>query len=202
MLNDYEVIIGLEVHVQLLTESKIFCCCKNIYGKETNTQTCPVCLGMPGSLPVLNKKAVDFALKVGLATGCKIAPFSRFARKNYYYPELPKGYQISQYDEPLCYDGEITIKVKEREKKIGITRIHLEEDAGKSIHNIDETLIDFNRCGVPLIEIVSEPDLRSPEEAYAYLIKLKQVLEYLEICDCNMEKGSLRCDANISLRPK
>jgi len=200
-MNDkYEAIIGLEVHAQLLTESKIFCACRNVYGAEPNTQTCPVCLGLPGTLPVLNKKAVEFALRMGLATECKIRPFSRFARKNYFYPDLPKGYQISQYDEPLCDDGRLKIRCEGTEKIIGITRIHLEEDAGKSIHGMDDTLVDFNRCGVPLIEIVSAPDLRSPAEAYAYLMKLKQTLEYLEICDCNMEQGSLRCDANISLR--
>jgi len=155
---------------------------------------------MPGTLPVLNKKVVEYAIKMGLATGCSIAGFSRFARKNYFYPDLPKGYQISQYNEPLCYQGSLTIRIDEKEKSIGITRIHLEEDAGKSIHGFDSTQVDFNRCGVPLIEIVSEADIRSPEEAYAYLMKLKQLLEYLEICDCNMEEGSLRCDANISLR--
>lgn len=203
MIKNYEPIIGLEVHAQLLTKSKIFCSCKNVYGAEPNSNTCPVCLGMPGTLPVLNKKAVDFAIKMGLATGSKIAKFSRFARKNYFYPDLPKGYQISQYEEPLCYDGKITIRLGNKEKAIGITRIHLEEDAGKLIHGVGDvgiSLVDYNRCGIPLIEIVSEPDIRSPEEAYAYLIKLKQILEYLEICDCNMEEGSLRCDANISLR--
>jgi len=201
MSNKYEPVIGLEVHAQLLTDTKIFCRCKNIYGAAPNSLTCPVCLGMPGTLPVLSEKAVEFAIKMGLATGCSIAGFSRFARKNYFYPDLPKGYQISQYDEPLCANGKITIRLDSGEKTIGITRIHLEEDAGKSLHGFDDTQVDFNRCGVPLIEIVSEPDMRSPEEAYAYLMKLKQILEYLEICDCNMEEGSLRCDANISLRP-
>lgn len=204
MNQKYEVIIGLEVHAQLLTDTKVFCRCKNQYGAKPNTNVCPVCLGMPGTLPVLNKKAVEFAMKMGIATGCYIAHFSRFARKNYFYPDLTKGYQISQYDEPLCTNGSILIRLNGYEKRIGITRIHIEEDAGKSIHNMGETtdtLVDYNRCGVPLIEIVSEPDMRSPEEAYAYLSKLKQVLEYLEICDCNMEEGSLRCDANISLRP-
>jgi len=196
----YESVIGLEVHAQLLTDTKIFCRCKNTYGAPPNSLTCPVCLGMPGTLPVLNKKVVEYAIKMGLATGCSIAGFSRFARKNYFYPDLPKGYQISQYNEPLCYQGSLTIRIDEKEKSIGITRIHLEEDAGKSIHGFDSTQVDFNRCGVPLIEIVSEADIRSPEEAYAYLMKLKQLLEYLEICDCNMEEGSLRCDANISLR--
>ena len=201
MSEKFEPVIGLEVHAQLLTDTKIFCSCKNAYGAPPNSLTCPVCLGMPGTLPVLNRKAVEYAIKMGLATDCSITAFSRFARKNYFYPDLPKGYQISQYDEPLCQNGKIKIQVNGIEKNIGITRIHLEEDAGKSIHGFDNTLVDFNRCGVALIEIVSEPDLRSPEEAYDYLIKLKQILEYLEICDCNMEEGSLRCDANISLRP-
>lgn len=201
MSKKFEPVIGLEVHAQLLTDTKIFCSCKNAYGAPPNSLTCPVCLGMPGTLPVLNRKAVEYAIKMGLATDCSITTFSRFARKNYFYPDLPKGYQISQYDEPLCRNGKIKIQVNGVEKNIGITRIHLEEDAGKSIHGFDNTLVDFNRCGVALIEIVSEPDLRSPEETYAYLTKLKQILEYLEICDCNMEEGSLRCDANISLRP-
>ena len=201
MSEKFEPVIGLEVHAQLLTDTKIFCSCKNAYGAPPNSLTCPVCLGMPGTLPVLNRKAVEYAIKMGLATDCSITAFSRFARKNYFYPDLPKGYQISQYDEPLCRNGKLKIQVNGLEKNIGITRIHLEEDAGKSIHGFDSTLVDFNRCGVALIEIVSEPDLRSPEEAYAYLTKLKQILEYLEICDCNMEEGSLRCDANISLRP-
>ena len=201
MSEKFEPVIGLEVHAQLLTDTKIFCSCKNAYGAPPNSLTCPVCLGMPGTLPVLDRKAVEYAIKMGLATDCSITAFSRFARKNYFYPDLPKGYQISQYDEPLCRNGKLKIQVNGVEKNIGITRIHLEEDAGKSIHGFDNTLVDFNRCGVALIEIVSEPDLRSPEEAYDYLIKLKQILEYLEICDCNMEEGSLRCDANISLRP-
>jgi len=204
MTQKYEVIIGLEIHAQLITDTKIFCRCKNRYGAEPNSLVCPVCLGLPGTLPVLNQKCVEYAMKMGLATECTIARFSRFARKNYFYPDLTKGYQISQYDEPLCASGSVLIRVNDKEKRIGITRIHLEEDAGKSIHNsgeITDTLVDYNRCGVPLIEIVSEPDMRSPEEAYSYLAKLKQILEYLEICDCNMEEGSLRCDANISLRP-
>jgi len=199
----FEPVIGLEVHAQLAADTKLFCGCHYEYGGEPNSQTCPVCLGMPGVLPVLNRRAVEYAVKMGLATNCTIRPFSRFARKNYFYPDLPKGYQISQYDEPLCYAGSITLALEDgTQKSVGITRIHLEEDAGKSIHTEREgTLVDFNRCGVPLIEIVSEPDIRSPEEARAYLNKLKQILEYLEISDCNMEKGSLRCDANISLRP-
>ncbi|HMA62212.1 MAG TPA: Asp-tRNA(Asn)/Glu-tRNA(Gln) amidotransferase subunit GatB [bacterium] len=205
MLDDYEPVIGLEVHVQLLTDSKMFCECKNHYGDAPNMNTCPVCLGYPGTLPTLNKKAVEFGVKAGLATDCEIADFCRFARKNYFYPDLPKGYQISQYKQPLCSSGELKINIDGKEKAIGITRIHLEEDSGKSIHGVEndeDTYIDFNRCGVPLIEIVSEPDMRSPEEAYQYLRKLKQTLEYLEISDCNMEQGSLRCDANISMRPR
>jgi len=199
----FEPVIGLEVHAQLATGTKLFCSCHYEYGGAPNTQTCPVCLGMPGVLPVLNRRAVEYAVKMGLATGCTIRPYSRFARKNYFYPDLPKGYQISQYDEPICYDGGIDILLEDgTQRHIGITRIHLEEDAGKSIHGgAAGTQVDFNRCGVPLIEIVSEPDIRSPEGARAYLNKLKQILEYLEISDCDMEKGSLRCDANISLRP-
>lgn len=199
----FEPVIGLEVHAQLATDTKLFCSCHYQYGGPPNTQTCPVCLGMPGVLPVLNRRAVEYAVKMGLATGCTIRPYSRFARKNYFYPDLPKGYQISQYDEPICYDGGIDILLEDGTRRhIEITRIHLEEDAGKSIHGgAAGTQVDFNRCGVPLIEIVSEPDIRSPEEARAYLNKLKQILEYLEISDCDMEKGSLRCDANISLRP-
>lgn len=203
---EYEAVIGLEVHAQLLTQSKMFCGCSTRYGQPPNTQTCPVCLGLPGILPVINEKAVEYTVKMGLATGCRISTFSRFARKNYFYPDLPKGYQISQYDEPLCFGGYLEIAVNNRVKRIGITRIHLEEDAGKLIHLTSpgcegETLIDFNRCGIPLIEIVSEPDINSPEEAYLYLMKLKQTLEYLEICNCNMEEGNLRCDANVSVRP-
>lgn len=200
----YQTVIGLEVHAQLATGTKLFCHCHYEYGAEQNTRTCPVCLGMPGVLPVMNRKAVEFAIRMGLATGCTIREYSRFARKNYFYPDLPKGYQISQYDEPLCFDGSVEISVDDdRVKRVGLTRIHLEEDAGKSIHtNGEGTRVDFNRCGVPLIEIVSEPDLRSPAEARAYLNKLKQILRYLDISDCNMEEGSLRCDANISVRPE
>ncbi len=214
---EYESIIGLEVHAQLLTDSKIFCGCSAKYGAEANSQTCPVCLGMPGVLPVLNKKAVEYAVKMVLAVGGTVAPHSIFARKNYFYPDLPKGYQISQYDQPLALGGLVEIEIPESKakKKIGITRIHLEEDAGKSLHSEDnsytassshvkqrgETLVDMNRCGVPLIEIVTQPDLRSPKEATLFLTKLKQILEYLEICSGNMEEGSLRCDANISVRP-
>ncbi len=201
----YEPVIGLEVHAQLLTKSKIFCRCSTTFGADPNCQTCPICLGMPGVLPVLNKLAVEFAIKMALATDCRIAENSIFARKNYFYPDLPKGYQISQYEEPLCEDGYIEIEIDGRIKKIGITRIHLEEDAGKSIHaeafvGENETLIDVNRCGTPLIEIVGEPDIRLPKEAYLYLTRLRQIVRYLEICDGNMEEGSLRCDANVSVR--
>ncbi|MGD9489293.1 MAG: Asp-tRNA(Asn)/Glu-tRNA(Gln) amidotransferase subunit GatB [Calditrichaceae bacterium] len=203
---NYEAVIGLEVHAQLATKTKIFCNCSAEFGAEPNSQTCPVCLGMPGTLPVLNKKVVEFALKMGLATDSEIARFNKFARKNYFYPDLPKGYQISQFDEPICEHGHITINIDGHEKRIGITRIHMEEDAGKSMHDEtyvqdDETLVDLNRCGVPLIEIVSEPDLRSPREAYEYLTRIRQLVRYLEICDGNMEEGSLRCDANVSMRP-
>ena len=203
---EYESIIGLEVHAQLLTESKIFCGCSTKYGSPPNTQTCPVCLGMPGVLPVLNKKAVEYAIKMVLAVGGTIHPESIFARKNYFYPDLPKGYQISQFEKPLATGGFIEIETDSTKKKIRISRIHLEEDAGKSIHPEDEsdddTCVDMNRCGVPLIEIVSEPDISSPQEAYFYLNKLKQIVEYLGICSGNMEEGALRCDANVSVRPK
>jgi aspartyl-tRNA(Asn)/glutamyl-tRNA(Gln) amidotransferase subunit B len=204
---EYESTIGLEVHAQLLTESKIFCGCSTKYGSPPNTQTCPVCLGMPGVLPVLNKKAVEYALRMVLAAGGKVNPKSIFARKNYFYPDLPKGYQISQYEQPLATAGCIEIEPNGDTKKIGITRIHLEEDAGKSMHPEDEsneagTSVDMNRCGVPLLEIVSEPDISSPQEAYLYLSKLKQMVQYLGICSGNMEEGALRCDANVSVRPK
>ncbi|MGQ9687734.1 MAG: Asp-tRNA(Asn)/Glu-tRNA(Gln) amidotransferase subunit GatB [Desulfobaccales bacterium] len=200
---EYEAVIGLEVHAQLLTESKIFCSCPTAFGAPPNTQICPVCLGMPGVLPVLNRRAVEFALKMALATNCRIAPESVFARKNYFYPDLPKGYQISQYELPLAEHGHLDIQVNGRRRRIGITRIHLEEDAGKLMHSESRpvSFVDFNRTGVPLIEIVSEPDLRTPEEAVEYLKGLRNILLYLEICDGNMEEGSLRCDANISLRP-
>jgi aspartyl-tRNA(Asn)/glutamyl-tRNA(Gln) amidotransferase subunit B len=193
----------LEVHAHLLTASKIFCGCATAFGAPPNTQVCEVCLGMPGSLPVLNHKAVEFALKMALATNCRVNPESVFARKNYFYPDLPKGYQISQYELPLAEHGFLDIKVEGRARRIGITRIHLEEDAGKLIHSESRpvSFVDFNRTGVPLIEIVSEPDLRTPEEAVEYLKGLRNILLYLEICDGNMEEGSLRCDANISLRP-
>ena len=199
---DWEAVIGLEVHAQLLTDSKIFCGCSTRFGAEPNTHTCPVCLGLPGSLPVLNKKVIEYTLRMALATHCSIAPYSLLARKNYFYPDLPKGYQISQYEFPLAEKGWIDIEVDGRAKRVGITRIHIEEDAGKLIH--DEvrpvSYVDFNRTGVPLMEIVGEPDLRTPEEAGEYLRRLREILRYLEICDGNMEEGSFRCDANISMR--
>jgi len=200
----YEPVIGLEVHAQLLTRSKAFCSCSTNFGHEPNSNVCPVCLGMPGVLPVLNARVVEFAIKMGIATACSIVPRSVFARKNYFYPDLPKGYQVSQYDEPICTNGFVEIELGDgSRKKIGITRIHMEEDAGKSIHDVEsDTLIDVNRCGVPLIEIVSEPDIRSPHEAYQYLHQIRQIVTYLEICDGNMEEGSLRCDANVSVRLK
>ncbi|CUU04680.1 aspartyl/glutamyl-tRNA(Asn/Gln) amidotransferase subunit B [Candidatus Thermokryptus mobilis] len=205
MLSDkYEAVIGLEVHAQLLTSSKAFCSCSTKFGLPPNTNVCPICLGMPGTLPVLNKKVVEFAVKLGLATNCKIRRYSIFARKNYFYPDLPKGYQISQYEDPICYDGYVEIELKEGvKKKIRLKRIHMEEDAGKSIHDQDiDTLIDINRCGVPLLEIVTEPDIRTPQEAALYLAKIRQLVQYLDICDGNMEEGSLRCDANVSVRLK
>lgn len=204
MFDKYEAVIGLEVHAQLLTDSKIFCGCSSKFGSEPNTNICPVCLGSPGVLPVLNKKAVEFIALMGYAVNCRINKKSVFARKNYFYPDLPKGYQISQYDLPVCEDGFIEITKKDGSvKKIRIKRIHLEEDAGKSIHDQPgHTLIDVNRCGVPLIEIVTEPDINTSEEAYLYLASIKQIVQYLNICDANMEEGSLRCDANISVKLK
>src|SRR5579863_414465 len=201
----YEAVIGLEVHVQLQTRSKIFCQCSTQFGDPPNSNTCPVCLGLPGALPVLNREAVTMALKAALGLGCRINRFSRFARKNYFYPDLPKGYQISQYDQPLAEHGRLEIEIADIRKTIGITRVHLEEDAGKSLHegfpdSDHMSFIDLNRSGVPLIEIVSEPDLRTPEEAYDYLTRLKTLMLYLEVSDCNMEEGSLRCDANVSVR--
>jgi aspartyl-tRNA(Asn)/glutamyl-tRNA(Gln) amidotransferase subunit B len=199
----YETVIGLEVHVELATESKVFCSCPTEFGKGANTHVCPVCLGFPGSLPVLNARAVEFAVKAALALNCKIPSFAKFDRKNYFYPDLPKAYQISQYDLPLALGGYLDIELNGTKKRIGITRVHLEEDAGKLIHSADGdySLTDYNRTGVPLMEIVSEPDLRSPEEARAYLEKLKSVLQYTGVSDVKMEEGSLRCDANVSLRP-
>jgi aspartyl-tRNA(Asn)/glutamyl-tRNA(Gln) amidotransferase subunit B len=201
----YETVIGLEVHAQLLTESKIFCGCSTRFGSEPNANACPVCAGFPGVLPVLNKRAIEFALRAGVATHCEIARASRLARKNYFYPDLPKGYQISQYELPLCANGYLDIDLGgAAPKRVRLTRIHVEEDAGKTIHDLrsDTSLVDLNRAGVPLLEIVSEPDLRSADEARVYLKNLRAILQYLEICDGNMEEGSLRCDANVSVRPE
>ncbi|MEW6715146.1 MAG: Asp-tRNA(Asn)/Glu-tRNA(Gln) amidotransferase subunit GatB, partial [Nitrospirota bacterium] len=199
----YEAVIGLEIHAQLLTESKMFCGCSTKFGSEPNTQTCPVCIGMPGVLPVMNKKAIEYVIKTGLAVNCDIAPHSRFARKNYFYPDLPKGYQISQYELPICEHGFVEITVNGETRKIGLTRIHLEEDAGKNIHEGtgDYSFVDLNRAGTPLMEIVSEPDIRTPQEAAEYVKKLRAIVRYLGVCDGNMEQGSLRCDANVSVRP-
>ncbi|MCD6406942.1 Asp-tRNA(Asn)/Glu-tRNA(Gln) amidotransferase subunit GatB [Candidatus Aerophobetes bacterium] len=203
-MEKYTVYIGLEVHVELSTQSKLFCGCKTKFGAPPNTQTCPVCLGLPGVLPVINKKAVDFAIITALALNSQINKNCRFARKNYYYPDLPKNYQISQYEEPLATGGWVEININGKVKKIGIQRIHLEEDAGKLIHgetekDKDSSFVDYNRAGIPLIEIVSKPEISSPEEAHEYLVNLRRILRYLGVSDCNMEEGSLRCDANISL---
>ncbi len=205
MANNYEAVIGLECHAQLLTNSKLFCSCSTRFGEAPNVNTCPVCLGLPGALPVLNRVAVSMAIKAGLGVNCRINPAAQWSRKNYFYPDLPKGYQITQYDRPLAQKGHIDISVDGVLKTVRINRIHMEEDAGKSLHDgfpdsSRSTHLDFNRSGVPLIEIVTEPDLRSSAEAYDYLSRLKEILEYLEVCDGNMEEGSLRCDANVSVR--
>ncbi len=199
----FETVIGLEIHAQLKTNTKIFCTCTTEFGNPPNTNTCPVCLGMPGVLPVLNRQVVEYAIKMSLATHCEVGSFNQFARKNYFYPDLPKGYQVSQFDLPIAEHGHVDIEVDGTNRRIGLTRIHMEEDAGKLIHDEvkPRTYVDLNRTGVPLIEIVSEPDIRSPEEAAAYLKKLHAILRYLDICDGNMQEGSFRCDANISLRP-
>jgi aspartyl-tRNA(Asn)/glutamyl-tRNA(Gln) amidotransferase subunit B len=201
---EYEPVIGLEVHAQLLTDTKIFCTCSTKFGAEPNSHTCPICMGMPGVLPVLNKKVVEYAMKMSLATHCSINDACTFARKNYFYPDLPKGYQISQYAYPLAEHGHVEIEINGGKKRIGITRIHMEEDAGKLLHDEHNpsSYVDLNRTGVPLIEIVSEPDMRNAEEAAAYLKRLHEILVYLEICDGNMEEGSFRCDANVSIRPR
>lgn len=200
---DYETIIGLEIHAELSTESKIFCSCSTEFGADVNTHTCPVCTGMPGVLPVLNKKAVEYAIMAGLAMNCNITRYGKQDRKNYFYPDLPKGYQISQYDLPICYGGYMEIEADGQQKKIGITRIHIEEDAGKLIHDdfLGVSLVDYNRAGVPLIEIVTEPDVRSAGAAKAFLEKVKSILEYTGVSDCKMQEGSLRCDINLSVRP-
>jgi aspartyl-tRNA(Asn)/glutamyl-tRNA(Gln) amidotransferase subunit B len=201
---EYESVIGLEIHSELSTKTKIFCGCTTEFGGDVNTHCCPICTGMPGTLPVLNKEVVNYAIKAGLAMNCEISKFSKQDRKNYFYPDLPKAYQISQYDLPLCKNGYLDIEVDGKEKRIGITRIHIEEDAGKLIHNAwgNSTLVDMNRCGVPLIEIVTEPDLRSAKEAKTLLEKVKTILQYIEVSDCKMQEGSLRCDVNVSIMEK
>ncbi len=203
----YEPVIGLEVHVQLATRTKIFCGCPTSFGAPPNTNVCPVCLGLPGALPVLSRQAVELAIQAALALNCRVNSRSIFARKNYFYPDLPKGYQISQYDQPLAEHGWVDIEVQGAKKRIGVTRVHMEDDAGKSIHDGFKdsdryTYVDLNRSGTPLIEIVSEPDIRSAEEAHAYLTEIKQVLQYVQVSTCDMEKGHLRCDANVSVRLK
>jgi aspartyl-tRNA(Asn)/glutamyl-tRNA(Gln) amidotransferase subunit B len=199
---EYEPVIGLEVHVHLKTRTKAFCGCSTEFGNEPNSQSCPVCLGFPGSLPVLNKVALDYAIKVALALNCQVQEYTKFDRKNYFYPDLPKNYQISQFDLPLSRNGFLDIDLDDKVNRIGIRRVHLEEDAGKLIHQQDSSLIDYNRTGIPLLEIVSEPDINSTQEAYEYLVALKSVVGYLGVSDCDMEKGSLRCDANVSIRKK
>jgi aspartyl-tRNA(Asn)/glutamyl-tRNA(Gln) amidotransferase subunit B len=204
---EYEAVIGLEVHAELLTTSKMFCGCSTKFGAPPNTQTCPICLGMPGVLPVINRRGVEFAIRTALALNCKIAPMSRFARKNYFYPDLPKNYQISQYELPLSEHGRIEFALEGQKRRVGIRRVHLEEDTGKLVHagimeEAESSLVDFNRCGVPLMEIVSEPDIRTPDEAAEYLRQLRAILVYLGVCDGNMEEGSFRCDANVSVRPQ
>ncbi|OED34937.1 aspartyl/glutamyl-tRNA amidotransferase subunit B [PVC group bacterium (ex Bugula neritina AB1)] len=201
---EYVTVIGLEVHSQLKTNAKMFCGCKNSFGESPNTMICPVCLGLPGALPSLNKKVIEYAVMAGSALNCTIAKESKMDRKNYFYPDIPKAFQISQFDQPLCEGGHLMIETPNGQKRLGITRIHIEEDAGKLIHmeGSDQSVVDYNRSGIPLIEIVSEPDMRSADEAYAYLTNLKAILEYIEVSDCNMQEGSLRCDANISIMPK
>ena len=207
VLAKYEAVIGLEVHVQLATRTKIFCSCPTSFGAQSNTNVCPVCLGMPGALPVLSRESVEMAIKASLALNCRVNPFSRFARKNYFYPDLPKGYQISQYDQPVGEHGYVDIDVNGERKRIGVTRLHMEDDAGKSVHDgfrdSDRySYVDLNRSGTPLAEIVSEPDLRSSDEAYAYMTEMKQIMQFIEVSSCDMEKGHLRCDANVSVRLK
>lgn len=203
-MDKYEVVMGLEVHAELSTNTKAFCSCSTKFGEDPNTNCCPVCMSLPGALPVLNEKVVEYAVKAGLAMNCSITKDSKQDRKNYFYPDTPKAYQISQFDKPLCENGYLDVNVNGENKRFGITRIHIEEDAGKLIHDAftGDTLVDFNRCGVPLIEIVSEPDFRSSEEVVCYMQTLKSILEYLDICDCKMQEGSLRCDVNLSIRPK
>ena len=198
----YRVTIGLEVHVQLKTQSKMFCACSTDFGQSPNTQVCPVCLGYPGSLPVMNRAAIRLTVMSGLMLGCRINPYSKFDRKNYFYPDMPKNYQITQCDKPLCLGGGVDIEVDGKSRRIGITRIHQEEDVAKNLHYAKWSGIDYNRAGVPLMEIVSEPDMESPEEAFAYLVALRQILLYAGVSDCNLEEGNMRCDVNVSIRPE